>query len=92
MFQANVKKINSCTNVYDYSRKDGGKTRAFDSTLGHVNSDCENNVQNDVNAKCLRPQEIVKQTKRFASLAMFLSKKGGDVVFVNNHTVKISSI
>ena len=31
----------------------------------HLNSDCENNVENDVNAKCLRPREILKQPKRF---------------------------
>ena len=60
-----VKRFNPCTNVCNYSRNDGGEMHDFDSTPDHVNSDCENNVENDVNAKCLRPLEILKQPKRF---------------------------
>ena len=60
-----VKRCNPCTNVCDYSRNDGGEMHNSDSTPDHVNSDCENNVKNDVNTKCLRPQKILKQPKRF---------------------------
>ena len=28
-------------------------------------SDCENKVENNVDAKCLHPREILKQPKRF---------------------------
>ena len=60
-----VKRFNPCTNVCDYSRNDGGETHDSDSTLDHVNCDCENNLENDVTAKCLRPREILKQPKCF---------------------------
>ena len=60
-----VKRFNPCTNVCDYSRNDSGEMHDSDSTPDHVNSDCENNVENDVNAKCLCPREILKQPKRF---------------------------
>ena len=60
-----VKRFNSCTNVCDYSQNDGGETHDSDSTPDHENCDCENNIENDVNAKCLRPREIFKQPKRF---------------------------
>ena len=51
--------------ICDFSRNHAGKTYDSDSTLDHVNSDCKNNVQNDVNAKYLSPQKILKQPKRF---------------------------
>ena len=48
-----VKRFNPCKNVYGYSRNDGGEMHAFDTTPDHVNRNCENNVENDVKAKCL---------------------------------------
>ena len=58
-------KINFCTNVGDYLRSDGWETHNSDSTPDHLNSDGEDNVQNDVNAKCLHAREIPKQPKHF---------------------------
>ena len=42
----------------DFSRNHAGKDS--DSILDHVNNDCKNNVQNDVNAKYLNSQKIHK--------------------------------
>ena len=61
------KKFNLCRSVCDCSRNDDGETHNFDYTPDHVKSDSENNMQNNANAKCLRPGEILNQLKRFDS-------------------------
>ena len=60
-----VKKCNPCTNVCDYSRNYARETHDSDSKPDHANSDCENNVENDVNAKCLRLEKFLNNQNVF---------------------------